>query len=256
MTCTRPSQSRPEAANRLCRSSPVPATLNPGAPCWAGLRSADVAASTAFYSGLFGWEPLVAPNGYVTYLLGGKAVAGAGPLFDETQRPGWRTYLGVVDVDRTALAAVQAGATILVEPFDVPDTGRVGVVIDPVGAEVWLWQSFGFSGADVTGESGTVCRQELVAGDVAAARAFYDSVLGVETARLCSPGTGEEATVAEWRVAFAVEDVEAAVARACALGASSVGSSPGLAMLADPDGCRFSVCDAGAGVAATDEREL
>ena len=58
-----------------------------GVPSWVDLASADVDTSIAFYSGLFGWEHAAAglpeeTGGYGMFMLGGKVVAGIGPLQD------------------------------------------------------------------------------------------------------------------------------------------------------------------------------
>ena len=200
-----------------------------GVPCWAGLRSPDLAASNAFYCGLFGWEVATEPNGYVLYSLHGRAVAGAGPLFDESQPPAWCTYIGVVDADATVAAATQAGAGVAVEPFDVPGYGRVGVVTDPAGAEVWIWQPDGFEGAELVEEPGSVYRWEYGAVDTD----FYQQVFGLRPL-LCCDAIG-------WGVRFAVEDAAATAAKVATLGGKVVTSNGDAALLSDIHGGRFSV---------------
>jgi predicted enzyme related to lactoylglutathione lyase len=180
------------------------------------------------------------PNGYVVYRLRGEAVAGAGPMFDDTQRPGWCTYIGVEDADRTARAAAKAGAAVLVEPFGVPGYGRVGVLADPAGAEFWIWQPLGFAGADVNGQAGTVCRQELATRDVGAARAFYTELFGEVTASFCRSANRSDREIAPaWLVSFGVESAAAAAARAQQLGGSISAVVDSSAILVDPHGCRF-----------------
>lgn len=112
-----------------------------GTPCWPGLRSPSPEVSVAFYTRLFGWQSgPPAPNGYVMFSLGGKHVAGVGPLINDSQQPSWCTYLAAQDLDGTVATASSAGTHVLIAPFDVPGTGRVAVIVDPTGAEVWLWQ--------------------------------------------------------------------------------------------------------------------
>ena len=213
--------------------------FKPGTPCWAGVRSPDPSASTVFYSGLFGWTATPVPTDYTLYSLRGKAIAGAGPMSFEFQRPSWCTYIGVGDADQTVLAATQAGATALVEPFDVPGMGRVAVLADPAGAEFWIWRPHGFTGTQVVGEPGTVWRHALAARDVDAAKAFYGEVFGPHTASMCRPASrGEANDGAEWLVSFAVEDGEAVATKAKELGGASAGLSGDTIMLTDPHGAR------------------
>lgn len=55
-----------------------------GTPCWVDLGSSDLAASVAFYSGLFGWRAEASPDpqygGYTMFHIGDDAVAAAAPL--------------------------------------------------------------------------------------------------------------------------------------------------------------------------------
>ena len=45
--------------------------------------------------------------------------------------PHWKTYIGVDDIDGTTAAARDLGATVLVEPTDIPGMGRFSIVADP-----------------------------------------------------------------------------------------------------------------------------
>jgi uncharacterized protein len=43
-------------------------------------------------------------------------------------------YFAVADVDATAARVADLGGTMSVEPFEIPDVGRVAVLADPYGA--------------------------------------------------------------------------------------------------------------------------
>ena len=214
-----------------------------GAPCWAGFRSADVSASASFYAGLFGWEGTASDNGYVVFSLHGAAVAGGGPLIRDGQSPAWCTYVKVDDADRSVRAAADGGASILIEPFDVPGQGRVGVITDPGGAELWIWQPLGFEGVDRLGEPGTICGQALLATDPEAAREFYRAAFGDAAASRCRDRADSDGAEPDddWLVTFGAEDVAAIVERALGLGATADLLGQGWAELIDPQGCRFAV---------------
>lgn len=48
--------------------------------------------------------------------------------------PHWVPYFGVEDADAATAKAKKLGAEILVEPSDIPDSGRAAVLRDPQGA--------------------------------------------------------------------------------------------------------------------------
>src|SRR4051794_11864471 len=106
-----------------------------GNPAWIDLGTPDLEGARAFYSALFGWE--IGPGteesgGYSVAMLKDRAVAGIGPA----QNPGppfWTTYVGVDDADAVPAKVTAAGGTVLVEPFDVMEFGRMGVFLDPRG---------------------------------------------------------------------------------------------------------------------------
>ena len=68
----------------------------------------------------------------------------------------WNTYIQVENADETALKAAKAGATIISEPFDVMEDGRMAVIADPEGAVFCIWQPKTFKGADIVNEHGSV----------------------------------------------------------------------------------------------------
>ena len=113
------------------RDTPWPA----GTPCWVDLGTDDVARATTFYSTLFGWQTETGPpeaGGYVMCMLQGRPVAGIGPKMGPSEVPSaWTTYLASDDVDATASKVAPAGGSVLAEPFDVMDVGRMSVADRP-----------------------------------------------------------------------------------------------------------------------------
>ena len=53
----------------------------------------------------------------------------------------WNTYIWVDDADEAAARAREAGGSVLSEPFDVMDAGRMAVLADPEGAVFCVWQA-------------------------------------------------------------------------------------------------------------------
>ena len=51
------------------------------------------------------------------------------------------TYLATDSVDSVYRAAVDAGITTILAPFDVSEIGRMAFIVDPQGAYIALWQA-------------------------------------------------------------------------------------------------------------------
>jgi len=90
----------------------------------------------------------------------------------------WNTYIWVDDADATAAKVRDAGGSVVSEPLDVMDAGRMAVVADPEGAVFCLWQARRHKGARVVNEHGALNFNTLATRDVARARAFYGAVFG------------------------------------------------------------------------------
>ena len=52
----------------------------------------------------------------------------------------WLVYFGTDDVDTDTKRAADLGATVIVEPTDIPGTGRFAVLMDPQGAAFALFK--------------------------------------------------------------------------------------------------------------------
>lgn len=240
-----------------------------GAPLWVDVASADVDASRAFYGSLFGWESDPGDpefGGYSTFTLRGQLVAGIGPLMNEHQPPLWSVYLCTDDADKTTELVTAAGGQVVVPPMTVGDLGRMAVYTDPTGAGIGVWQPMAHTGAQLVDEPGTVCWTELVTRDVEAAKSFYSTTFpmtaeaagpdpaytmlhvdGQPVAGLMAmPAAYPDRVPAHWSVYFAVDDADAAVAKAEELGAKvrrPAEDAPWgrFAVLADPQGAVFAV---------------
>ena len=156
---------------------------DPGTPSWVDLSTPDVDASARFYGELFGWEAVEAgppeeTGGYRIIMRDGKAVGGMMGLMDPNQPAVWSTYVAVDDADATARAVRDAGGTVLVEPMDVMDAGRMAFFMDPGGAAIGVWQAGTNKGAQVVNEPGAVTWNELQVRDPEAHKAFYSAVFG------------------------------------------------------------------------------
>src|SRR5918996_2464134 len=136
----------------------------PGTFCWIDLGTTDVARAKRFCTELFGWEMEDLPTEAATYTmcrLNGKAVAGMHEHSEE-EGVGWTSSISVDDIDGSTSRAGGLGATVLIEPFEIPGASRMSVIRDPSGAEVQLWQPKGHIGAGIVNEVGTWTWNERV----------------------------------------------------------------------------------------------
>jgi uncharacterized protein len=238
----------------------------PGVPCWIDTTQPDPEAAVAFYGDLFGWEfeqvmPEDAPVKYYMARLPGGDVGAIGSRPEggpETAQ--WNTYVWVDDAEDTAAKVRAAGGTVVMEPGDVGDSGRMAVFTDPAGAAFSVWQPRTHRGATVVNEHGSLNFNVLSTRDLAAASAFYGAVFGwdvldVEGAPMWAlagygdlleqrtPGMRENMAAmgapkrfedvvasvnlvsddrAQWDVTFGVDDADAIAARAAELGGQVV----------------------------------
>src|SRR5262245_60449072 len=159
----------------------------PGVPCWIDTNQPEPDAAMAFYGGLFGWEfedvmPEDAPGHYYIGRIRGGDVAAVSSIPEGAPPvPVWNTYVWVDDADASAAAARAAGGTVVAEPFDVMDAGRMAVILDPEGAAFCVWQAKNHRGARIVNEHGSLNFNGLATRDRAGAEAFYGAVFGWKT---------------------------------------------------------------------------
>ena len=165
----------------------------PGVPCWADAMHPDPEAAATFYSGLFGWScDDMMPEGesghYFMATIDGRDAAALSSIPEGAPPVAmWNTYVWVDDADETVAKAKSAGATIITEPFDVFDAGRMAVFADPEGAVIAVWQPNRHRGARAVNEHGGVNFNDLHTRDVDRAKEFYGAVFRWETLEL-GPG--------------------------------------------------------------------
>jgi predicted enzyme related to lactoylglutathione lyase len=243
-----------------------------GSPCWTDLWTSDVEGSRSFYSDLFGWEaqePSPEFGGYFMFTRNGVPVAGGmGDMGEMLADNTWKIYLATDDITKTLHAAEAEGAQVIAPGAAVADLGTQAVIIDPVGAQLGVWQPGTFPGFAVLGEHGTPSWFELLTRDHATAVSFYRSVFRWDTntvgdsdefkyTSMRDPdGEGELAGImdakaflpngvpAHWSVYWEVDDVDATVAKVKALGGSVVTEAADtpygrLAVVTDPAGAQF-----------------
>ena len=158
-----------------------------GVPCWVDTNQPDPEAAVDFYSGVFGWEfeDVMPPGSEGKYLMGrlrGGDVAAVGSIPEGAPPMAmWNTYVRVDSADETASKVRDAGGGVVMEPFDVMDSGRMAVFTDHEGAAFCVWQAKAFKGAKVVNEPGSVNFNDLNTRDLEGAKSFYGAVFGWTT---------------------------------------------------------------------------
>lgn len=171
-------------------------THPPGTVCWAELGTTDPAAGRDFYRALFGWGATEVPVGegspYTLFQQDGLDLGGIYRLMEEQQAAGvpphWMLYTAVEDVDATAETARANGGSVLAEPMDIPNVGRMAVLQDPEGATFAVMRLGEHPGLGRKGAPGAFCWSELAARDPERAQAFYQALFGWETREQETPG--------------------------------------------------------------------
>jgi predicted enzyme related to lactoylglutathione lyase len=247
----------------------------PGTFCWVELGTTNGEAAKKFYTELFGWSFVDSPMGpgqvYTMLKLDGKDV---GALYEmppemtaQSIPPYWLSYASTTNADETAAKAKSLGATLMKEPFDVFDVGRMAVIEDPTGAVFAIWQAGTHNGAGLVNVPGSFCWNELATTDTAKDGEFYSGLFGwgkdvqnlgpMEYTMFINgdrPAGGMFKLTPEmagipphWLVYFAVDDCDAKTNKATELGATVMKPAddiPGIgrfSILRDPQGAPFAL---------------
>jgi len=243
----------------------------PGTFSWTDLTTTDQEAAKSFYSGLFAWESQDNPVGdgivYSMMMIDGKPVAAISPQ-PQAQRdagvpPVWNSYVTVESADGALERAQGLGAAIHAPAFDVLDVGRMGVIQDPQGAFVMVWEPKSMIGASLVNGPGALSWTELATADMDGSSAFYGRLFGWTFTRMegempyliISTEDGHsnggvrprmESEPPYWLVYFGSDDLEASTARAGELGGAtivepmSVGAGR-ITVVQDPQGAAFAL---------------
>ena len=244
----------------------------PGSFCWIELATTDGPAAKKFYGELFGWEALDQPVGpdmvYTMLKLNGKDVGALYQKGEQMQQipTHWASYIAVTSADETAAKAKTLGATVLQEPFDVMEAGRMAVITDPTGGHFCIWQPKVHQGIGVRGETNSLCWNELLTNDPEKAIEFYTGLFGWKTKTDTGAVAYTEIINGEdhiggimqiqpqmgpipphWGIYIAVADCDGTAQKATSLGGkqfvppTDIPNVGRFAVLSDPQGAAFNV---------------
>ncbi len=247
----------------------------PGTFCWVELATSDSEAAKKFYTELFGWSFDDNPMGpgmvYTMLKSDGKEVGALYKMMPDMAAQGilphWMSYASTENADESSAKAKSLGGTVMQEPFDVSDFGRMAVMQDPTGAVFSVWQAKKHKGAALVNAPGALCWNELMTSDAAKAGDFYTGLFGwgkdvqnfgpMEYTMFTNGGQPTAGMLQispemgnippNWLVYFAVDDCDAKVQKATELGATVMKPAddiPGIgrfAILTDPQGAAFAI---------------
>ena len=247
----------------------------PGSFCWVELGTTDTNSAKKFYSELFGWSTSDTPAGpdfvYTMLQLENKELAAMYQLQDEQKAkgvpPNWLSYISVTNADEVVTKVKSLGGTVLQEPTDVFDAGRMALLQDPTGATFAIWQSNKHIGSRIVNQPGTFCWNELATRDKNKASEFYTKLfgwsaqeqeMGSEKYTMFNNGerpaggmfqiTKEMGEVPpHWLTYFSVGDCDKSVEKAKSLGAeirvppTDIPNVGRFSVIQDPEGAVFSV---------------
>lgn len=243
-----------------------------GHPSWLDLVSPDVERAADFYARLFGWSYSDTGADFGHYHMahsGERNAAGLGQRAEGSDLPSaWTVYYATDDVDATTEKARSLGATVVVEPMEVPGSGKMSIVQDPTGAVFGLWEARGHIGAGITDSHGAMSWYEVATRDAEAARDFYSELFGASAEPMEGTGTTYymlakddipiggvmqmndrwEGIPPHWLAYFGVDDVDRAIVDV-EEGGGSVAVAPfdtafgRIAVVSDPFGATFSLVE-------------
>ncbi len=152
---------------------------------WHDLMTTDVAKAVAFYTDLIGWtinEVDMGPMGkYKMIHAAGTDHGGFNQLPEGAGTPShWICYVTVDDVAAATAKAVELGGKAPEPGMDIPEVGRMGVIVDPQGASISPYKpiAWGGEGYEGPGRPGTFVWHELMTSDPEGEGKFYSQIFG------------------------------------------------------------------------------
>jgi predicted enzyme related to lactoylglutathione lyase len=105
------------------------------------LNTDDVAKAKKFYKALFAWKLTDVPDMSYTMIDVGKGTGGGMMKKQMPEAPTqWLPYVQVDSVKKTVAKAKKAGGNVVVEYMPISGMGAIGIVIDPTGAGIGVWE--------------------------------------------------------------------------------------------------------------------
>jgi len=118
-----------------------------GTLLWNQCQTSDPDRASEFYQAAFGHEidevDLGLGEPFRVLKVNGRGIAGVREPVSGDTPAHWSTVFAVADTDETVALAKELGGTVLMEPMDLPEIGRLAVLQDQAGAIFQVMQPFG-----------------------------------------------------------------------------------------------------------------
>jgi predicted enzyme related to lactoylglutathione lyase len=212
-----------------------------GRPLWYELMTSDMKAAEVFYKTVVGWKTAPFEGAGQPYTMfnrsGDVSVGGVMAKPAEVKAPPfWAMYVGVPNLEETAAKIKRLGGSAHTEVIEVPNVGRMQMMMDPQGAAFYIYEPAGAEQRpEAAPEVGEGSWHELMTTDATAAMKFYQEVFGWQPSEAMDMGAmgkyqmfnrphgmiggmmnkpPEMANVPpNWQIYFRVPDVDAAAER-------------------------------------------
>jgi predicted enzyme related to lactoylglutathione lyase len=212
-----------------------------GRPVWYELMTTDMKAAEAFYKTVVGWTTEPYPGAgqpYTTFIRGGNVAIGGilNKPAEVKAPPFWAMYIAVPRLEDAVSHITRLGGRTHTEVIDVPDVGRMQLMMDPQGAAFYIIEPAPREPRpEHAPEIGDASWHELMTTDMTAAMQFYQEVFGWQPGQSMDMGEmgtyqifnrprgqiggmmnkpPEMANVPpNWQIYFRVPDVDAAAER-------------------------------------------
>src|SRR5215467_5474649 len=165
-----------------------------GRPLWYELMTTDMKQAEGFYRTVVGWKttPFAdAGQPYTMFQRGGNVSVGgvmAKPA-EVKAPPFWAMYIGVPRLEEAAADIKRHGGTAHTEVIEVPNVGRMQMMMDPQGAAFYIYEpARDDQRPETTPEIGEGSWHELITTDAPAAMKFYQEVFGWQPSQTMDMG--------------------------------------------------------------------
>jgi predicted enzyme related to lactoylglutathione lyase len=132
------------ATMAFCGDDPDPEVTRPGPGefCWETLSTKDADAAKRFYGEVYGWKASSFGGAMTTF---GVADGMEGQVADvQPAQPGmpsfWNTHVVVAKLSDAVARVEKLGGKVMMAEIDVPGIGKIGMVQDPQGAFIALFE--------------------------------------------------------------------------------------------------------------------
>ncbi len=165
-----------------------------GRPVWYELMTTDMRAAEDFYAAVVGWKATPFEGAHHPYTVFNRSAdVGVGGVMTTPAEmkapPFWAMYIGVPNLEEAVSKITRLGGKTHTEVIEIPDVGRMQMMMDPQGAAFYVMQpASSEQRPEGTPEIGEGSWHELMTTDWQAAMKFYEQVFGWEPTQAMDMG--------------------------------------------------------------------